>query len=244
MGLVVHEGDITVTTPGTVIDSMDVHGYVRIKAANVTIKNSIVRGRPGLSTGTGLVTNSGYPGLTIQDTELFAADPSPYINGFIGSNVTMRRVEIHDVIDQVHITGDNVLIEDSRLHGNLHYTNDPTWNGGASHDDNIQIQGGNNIVVRNSVLSGAHSAGVMITQDSAKVTGFVFTGNQADGGACTVNIAEKSYGPVAATITGNTFGTAQGIDHCAVIAKATTQAVSTITGNTFTDGTTWKVTRG
>lgn len=43
--LTVHNGDYVVTTPGTVIDSMDIFGFVRVQAANVTISNCRIRGR-------------------------------------------------------------------------------------------------------------------------------------------------------------------------------------------------------
>jgi hypothetical protein len=242
-GRTVYVGDLHVTQPGAVVDSLDIHGFLRIEAANVTVKNTIVRGRDGMTSSTALVTNTS-PGLQIIDSELVASYPSAYINGFIGSHTTFVRVNIHNVIDSIHIIGDDVTVDSSWLHDNLHYDNDPTWNGGPSHDDNIQVQTGANVVVRNSVLSGAQNSAVMITQDRGPVTGFVFTHNQADNGACTINIAEKAYGPVDTTITDNTFGTGQRLDHCAVIAKTTTQAVSTITGNTFTDGRTFAVTRG
>ena len=44
--LTVHQGDITVTQAGTVIDRLDVHGSIIVKANNVTIKRSFIRGGP------------------------------------------------------------------------------------------------------------------------------------------------------------------------------------------------------
>src|SRR4029079_19514480 len=37
--LTVHEGDIVVKKAGTVLDGLDIHGFVTIQAPNVTIKN-------------------------------------------------------------------------------------------------------------------------------------------------------------------------------------------------------------
>lgn len=240
--LTIHDGDLHVTKAGTVVDSLDIRGYLHIEAPDVTVKNTIVRGRPGLTYSQGLVVNTaGNRGLTIVDSELAATDHTPWVNGFMGSNVTMKRVDIHDVVDSIHLTGGNVLVEDSYLHGNLYFTSTP-W-GGETHTDNIQIQGGDNIVVRNSVLRDAKYAGVMITQDSGPVTHFVFTGNDADNGSCTINLVERA-GPIAATITNNLFGTGQRIDHCAVIAQSGTRAASTVTGNRFTDGRPFAISRG
>lgn len=240
--LTVHSGDLVITTDNTVIDGLDVRGFVSVKANNVVIRNTVVRGGPA-TYPTALVTVS-TGSAVIEDSTLTATTASPYINGVNGSNFTLTRVEISNVIDQVHIYGDHVVVQDSWLHANAHFESDPVQGGNPSHDDNIQIQVGNDITITNNTMSDSHSAGVMVTQDRGPVTGLTFTRNHADNGACTVNLAEKTYGPIAATITGNTFGTGQRLDHCAVIAKTTTQDVATITGNTFTDGTAWKVTRG
>src|SRR5664280_2683368 len=83
--------------------------------------------------------------VTIQDSELFAANPSGWIDGIRGWNITANRVNIHDVIDSLHLYGNNTTLESSWLHSNLHYASDPAQNGGASHDDSIQIQIGTNI---------------------------------------------------------------------------------------------------
>ncbi|MGJ0223692.1 hypothetical protein ACQUZK_09855, partial [Streptococcus pyogenes] len=84
----------------------------------------------------------------------------------------------------------------SWLHDNLYYLHDPNYDNGPTHDDNVQIQVGSNITIRNSVLESTHNAAVMITQDRGKVANVTFTGNRAGGGACTINVAEKSYGPI------------------------------------------------
>ena len=67
--------------------------------------------------------------VTVEDSELYAKDPSPYVRGVIGANFTLTRVNIHDVTDQLMITGDNVRVQNSWLHANLYYAQDPTWVG-------------------------------------------------------------------------------------------------------------------
>jgi hypothetical protein len=217
--LTVHNGDLNITKAGTVIDGQDIRGLVKISAPNVTIKNSIIRGK-ALTGVAPLINNlGGQSGLKILDTELFPSVASPYAMGIYGYNFTATRVNIHGVIDSVHLTGGNVSIDKSWLHDNLHYASDPNHGGSPSHDDSIQIQKGSNISVTNSSISGSHSAGIMITQDTGKVSNFTFTGNYANGGACTVNIAEKSNGPVQGVkIADNTFGRDTKHPNCAVIA--------------------------
>jgi hypothetical protein len=244
--LTVWEGDLTITTPGTVIDALDIHGYVRVKATDVTIKRSVIRGRPGLSSYMSLVqAGDGAARLTIEDSELVAADPTPYVDGIVGKGFTLRRVDVHGVVDSVKITGDDVLVESSWLHGNLYYLNDPNYGGEPTHDDNVQIQRGNNITVRGTVMSGTHNAAMMITQDSGDVSNVTWSDNRADGGACTVNVAEKSYGPIhGLTIKRTTFGFATKVPRCSILLPDTTAAIASISGNVYTDGSAVTVSRG
>ena len=67
VNLFVHVGDLRITTPGTVIDGWDIRGRVTVGAANVTIKNSIIRGPAAGFTGSGfLVVNWGHANLQIE----------------------------------------------------------------------------------------------------------------------------------------------------------------------------------
>ena len=241
--LEVHEGDLTVTTAGTVVDSLDIRGYLRIKAANVTVKNSIVRGRAGLgNTSMALVQNSS-PGLVIQDSEIVAQYPTYYIDGFVGSNATFSRVNIHGVVDSIKIIGDNVVVKDSWLHDNLYYAQVPS--GGDTHNDNIQIGVGQNITISNNIMTGTRNAVLMITQDRGHVGNLTFTKNHVDNGACSVNLAEKSYGPLQGlSFTDNVFGTGQLSPRCAIIAPASTAKLLSVANNVFNDGKTVGVSRG
>jgi hypothetical protein len=241
--LTVHEGDLTVTQAGAVIDGLDVHGLVRIKASGVTIKNSVIRGRE-LTGSMGLITNdAGAYSFTIVDSTIAAAYPSPYVNGIIGNNFTVRRTEIRGVVDSVHITGSDVLVENSWLHDNLYYAVDPTHNGGPSHADTFQVQSGSNITIRNNRVEGARSSALQTTQDRGAISALTVSGNWIDGGACSLNIASGSLGPIQGiVVSNNTFGLSTSIARCAIIAK-TTQPV-TNTGNVFTDGLAVTVTKG
>ena len=244
--LTVWEGDLTITTPGTVIDALDVRGYVRVKATDVTITRSVIRGRPGLTGYMSLIqAGDGAGGLTVVDSELVAADPTPYVDGIVGKGFTLRRVNIHGVVDQVKITGDNVLVEDSWLHGNLHFAQDPNYGGRPTHDDNVQIQRGSGITIRNTRLADSHNAAMMITQDSGGVANVTWSNNHADGGACTINVAEKSYGPIRGlTIADTVFGLATRLPRCSILLPGTTAPLATLRGNVYTDGSPVTVFRG
>jgi hypothetical protein len=222
--LTVHNGDLTITEEGTAIDGLDIRGMVRIAAPNVTIKNSIVRGRD-LSGPMALISNlGGYENLRIIDTELFPSTPSPDVQGIYGYNFEAKRLNIHGVIDGIHLTGGNVAITDSWVHDNLHYDRDPNQGGTPSHDDSIQIQEGSNIRIDGNRLTGAWNASVQVTQDRGDVSNLTITDNVADGGGCSINLAEKSRGPLhGVVITDNIFGRNTRVDDCAVIARASTK---------------------
>jgi PKD repeat protein len=243
--LKIHYGDLYITTPGAVIDGLDIRGLVKVKASGVVIKNSIVRGKP-LTGSMGLITNDlGAYSFTLEDSELRPTDESSYVNGIIGHNFTVRRTEIARVIDSVHITGSNVRVEDSWLHDNLFYAMDPSWNG-PSHTDSIQIQAGSNHRFLRNRIEGAYSSAFQTTQDRGPISDVVIEGNFINGGGCSVNIAWGSkYAPIPGTalqIRGNTFGTDTRHTRCAVIAPSSTGA--TLVSNAFVDGKTVTISRG
>jgi hypothetical protein len=241
--LTVHNDDITVTKAGTVLDGLDIRGLVKIEAANVTIKNSIIRGRELNGIGALINNLGGFSNLVIVDTELRPSIASPDAMGIYGYNFTATRLDINNVIDGIHITGSNVVIRDSWIHDNLHYRNDPNHGGTPSHDDSIQIQVGDNIRVTGNRLTDSYSAAVQVTQDRGRVSNFSYTDNYADGGHCTVNIAEKDYGPLkGTTITDNEFGRDTSVNNCAVIAQASTKI--DFARNFFTDGGPVKISKG
>ena len=235
----VHTGDLVVTTPGAVIDAMDIRGLVVIKAPDVTIKRSIIRGRALTSDNSLISNNHGAYRFTVEDSELTAAgNPTPYISGIIGANFTVRRTNIHHVIDQVHITGDNVTVESSWLHDNLHFTNDPHHSDG-SHDDNVQVQGGRNIRLVGNTMSGSYNAALQITQDRSVVADLTYAKNWADNGGCTLNIAEKTRGPMSGLVVAdNTFGKTSRFG-CTIIYPPTSPI--SFARNLFTDGTAIKM---
>ncbi len=241
--LTVHNGDITVTKTGTVLDGLDIRGLVKIEAPNVTIKNSIIRGRELNGIGALINNLGGFSNLVIVDTELSPSIASPDAMGIYGYNFTATRLNINDVIDGIHVTGSNVVIRNSWIHDNLHYRNDPNHGGTPSHDDSIQIQVGDNISVTGNRLTDSYSAAVQITQDRGRVSNFSYTDNYADGGHCTVNIAEKDYGPLqGTTITDNKFGRDTSLNNCAVIAQTSTKI--DFARNYFTDGSPVKISKG
>jgi hypothetical protein len=240
--LTVHNGDINITADGTVIDGWDIHGFVRINASNVTIRNSIIRGGDAKGVGRAIIQAYGvHPNFVITDSTLVAAFPSLWLDGLDGAHFTAERLDISGVVDSIKVIGDNVTIRDSYLHGNRHYLNDPGHPDGVSHDDNIQFEGGTNFLAERNTIEGAYNAAWMITQNWARSSNMRLIGNWLSGGGCTVNISEKGKGPVTGLVLrDNQFarGTTR-VPDCAVISPTTT--VPTMQNNVWT-GTTIPVT--
>jgi hypothetical protein len=183
--------------------------------------------------------------VSIVDSELAPLEPSFHIRGIIGANFTLTRTNIHHVVDQVLITGDNVTVQDSWFHDNAYWEQDPNYNNTPTHNDNVQISIGKNLRFTNNVMTGTKNAVLMVTQDRGVVTDLVFSGNYVDGGACSVNLAEKTYGPIAGlTLKDNVFGRSTKVANCAILAKTTTIPLLTLGNNVYTDGATVTVKKG
>lgn len=219
--LTVHNGDLTIRTPGTVIENLDIRGFVKVEASNVTIRRSIIRGGDPKGTNQALLAAYGdHRNLRIEDTTLKPSTPSPYVDGLKGRNFYARGLDISGVVDSVVIFGNNVDFGYSWLHDNLHQTPWALQKDNMTHDDNVQIEGGSNISVHNSRLEGAYNAAVMITQNYASGVNVQINDNILSGGGCTINADEKGKGPIGLSIKNNRFGPSR-LNDCAIIAPKT-----------------------
>ncbi|MDO8106798.1 right-handed parallel beta-helix repeat-containing protein [Isoptericola sp. b441] len=234
--LTVHQGDMVITKDGTLLDGLDIRGYVTIRARDVVIRNSVIRGGTPGTSSRGLVTvPSAQYSLTIEDSTLAPTISSPLQDGIRGMSFTARRVEIRGVVDGAHLYGDHVTIANSWLHGNTHFAHDPNHGGGPSHDDSIQIQTGTDITIAGNRLEGATNAALMVTQDGGPVSNLVVKGNFLDDGACVVNIKDQGPSPTAVSIRGNTFGRHARWPSCGIKVPNAAYQLD-LANNAFTDG--------
>ncbi|MFW6155104.1 MAG: hypothetical protein ACOC95_07810 [Planctomycetota bacterium] len=97
---------ITATTPGMVIETLDISGSVLVKANNVTIRNRrIVGGLYSVNAG------FGYTGTLVEDCTVYSGDSK----GIYGGNMTIRRCDISRYRDCMQVQS-NVLVEDCYPH--------------------------------------------------------------------------------------------------------------------------------
>ena len=222
--LTVHQGDLTVTKDGTVIDALDIHGGLYIKANNVTITRTLVRGGPASANSLALVAAWwGFKGIKISDSTLKADTFSLTIDGLSGSNITASRLNISNVVDTVKVIGPNFTLQDSWLHDNFHSENDPHQSSGATHDDNVQVEGGDNILIQHNTLANAHNAAVMVTQNNRVTSNLHIRNNWISGGACSINMTQRAKGgPILGTsISGNRFSGGTYGNTCPMLIPAT-----------------------
>jgi hypothetical protein len=214
---------------------------LKSRAVNVTVRRCIIRGpAAGMQSAGPLV--AAYPsdqyGLVMEDCEVYAQTPTVYTNGIQGADMTIRRVNVHDVTDGMVIAGGtSTVVEASYIHGLLHWDSDPAQGGGPSHDDGIQIEGGSGIAVRYNAIQAntAGNAGVMVTQNAALINGLTLQGNWLGGGNITLITSEKSRGPYTGfRVLDNIFthDSRSGVDGSIT---ATTKAVAQISGNVRAD---------
>ncbi|HEY3548452.1 MAG TPA: hypothetical protein VGK17_20460 [Propionicimonas sp.] len=225
-----HDGDITITTDGTVLSNLDIHGFVTVRAKDVRITNCIVRGGKSRGIATGLITNYGFAGLVITDTDVVPEFPSVYFDGIKGSDFTATRVHVRGGVDSVKIHGSNVTITDSLLENTTYYSSDPQQGGGPTHNDNIQTLYGTNLKVIGNTIRGAQNFAILGGATRGNLS-LVVQDNWLDGGHCTVKLQILNGWAEAAKVTGNKFGPNRAVSSCAFTAYP---AVSlTQNSNTF-----------
>lgn len=226
----VHQGDLTITKAGTHISGVDVRGFVRIKAPNVTFENSIVRGDTKQKRSIAMIASE-HPGVRIKNVTLSPVKQSVYIDGIKGYGFTASNMLIKNVVDSVLIFGSNSAVKNSYLHSNAHFASDPHQGGGASHDDGVQVEGGKNITISGNRIEGAFNAAIQVTQNRGKTENLKITNNYLSGGGCTINISEKGKGSLPGLVIGdNKFGTSR--EHkCGIVSPPST--VPKAWGNTY-----------
>ncbi len=98
-------GSLVITTPGAVVEGLDIKGSVVIDAPNVTLKNCKV-------TDAGydvVLIKPGIIGVTIQNCEI--SNEGVGGQGIAGQGTFLRN-NIHDCADGIDVRGDNTLIEE------------------------------------------------------------------------------------------------------------------------------------
>ncbi len=230
--LTVVTGDQTFSTPGQVITGKDFHGFVKVTAANVTIRKSVFRGR-ATSNNAALLDTRKATNFVVEDSEIVASNPSAGIDGAWLRNTSMHRVNIHGVTDGVKAES-NVLIQDSYIHDMKWFASDPNQGGGPTHNDGVQsFEGDSGIVLRhNNIDLSSDSRANAAWQTSASDSRV--EDNWLDGGGCTLNFAHRDGVPLTGNrVVNNRFGRKSKFDCPILISTKTVLAQNS--GNVWAD---------
>jgi hypothetical protein len=145
---VVNEDPFYVTTPGAVIDSLDIRGMVFVMAANVTIKRcKITSGnQPMVKTyepdGSGGLNDLAV-GLLIEDTEFdgMSNEDSTGIGG--NGYYTLRRCNLHHIGSGARL-GNEVVVEDNYVHDIVSTL--------TSHNGGFPVDAGVDVTIRHNTI--------------------------------------------------------------------------------------------
>lgn len=175
-------GALVITTPGAVVEGLDIKGSVIIDAPNVTLKNCKI-------TDSGfdvVLIKPGITGVTIQDCEI---DNQGVGGQGIAGQGTFLRNNIHDCADGIDVRGDNTLIEGNYIH-TMRGTQD-------SHFDGIQADGkfSNLTIRRNTVINeNTQTSALMLDNYWGPIDNVLIEENLLIGGGYTVYINEMGTG--------------------------------------------------
>ena len=171
-----YQGPMTITTATTVIDGKRIPCGLNIRAANVTIRNSLLIG-PAF-----YCINMDGGTLTITDSELNCTDA--HGTGIAWANFWATRVYIHDCENALEI-GANSWVIDS-------YLSSREASGG--HADDIQSQGGSDVLIRHNTFAGLNPITSSIISNPDRNSRWTVEANFFSAGAYTVYCPENVAG--------------------------------------------------
>jgi pectate lyase len=142
-------GNITVSRPGTVIKNRKINGCIKIRANNVTVRNTEIHCSIVRDGGYGISNLNGNTGLVIEDV-LIECGHDVGDGAVTLENFTIRRSEMFGC-ENIIWAERNVVIEDSYIHDPI-----SSRTPGSPHTDSIQIPAGaSNIRIdHNTILGG------------------------------------------------------------------------------------------
>lgn len=222
--------DLVITKDGTVLQNLVIYGDIKVRAKNVVIRNSILRGgthAPSNATGIVDATSAAVSNLVVEDSYIRPDRPHYFRDGIVGHDYSAKRNHIAYTNDGLGIfnrpggsVAANVLASGNYIHS-LTYWDWSPYHSDGTHNDGIQVQGGENInIVGNNVIAssvaGAGSSkgprvphggiGIMLQQNVAKLANVVVEKNWVDNGQTSINIANGKYSNITVTVRENRLG--------------------------------------
>lgn len=159
-------GDLTITTPGTVVSGVNRTGKINVNAANVTIVDSQCYGINVLNT----IPDGEGPNIQyckIMPPNCWQTSAGAIEAGITYANYTVSWTEITNTFDGLKAFG-NVTVDNCYIHHVSQCSDAGNTGGGYAHGDGIQTGGGSGLTVSNSFFGRTgENAGIFIFRDGA-----------------------------------------------------------------------------
>lgn len=161
--LTTYTGGQSINTPGQTFDSMLFDKFVDVVAADVTFNKCRFIGPAAGATGIrGLVNcmSQSCVRANFNDCTFAAQTPNSYVNGGVmGHDFTANRCHAYWTVDGfgIYNTGGpnaNAVVKGCYIHDLSYFAPDVASNRPETHNDDIQIQGGDNITIFGNNLEG------------------------------------------------------------------------------------------
>jgi hypothetical protein len=170
--LTVISGDMTISTPGTVIDGKDIRGCVLVTAANVTIRRSKVSCTAGYVVLQQITTGT----LTVEDSELTCLGASGTAMGY--NNFVARRLNIYGCENGFDVDNNAVIIDNW-----IHIT-------APDHSDGVQLNAGSRITIQHNTITNTVGTSAIIAHPDGN-SDVLVQDNLMAGGAYTLYCPEE-----------------------------------------------------
>lgn len=222
--------DLVITKDGTVLQNLEIFGDIKVRAKNVVIRNSILRGgKHAPSNATGIVdaTSAAVSNLVVEDSYIRPTRPHHFRDGIVGHDYSAKRNHILRTNDGLGIfnrpsgsVNANVVASGNYIHS-LTYWDWSPYHSDGTHNDGIQVQGGQNIRLVGNTIDASSIAGVgssngprvphagiaiMLQQNVAKLANVVVEKNWVDNGQTSINVANGKYSNITVTVRENRLG--------------------------------------
>jgi hypothetical protein len=165
-----HDGDLVITTAGTVIDGLLVTGSIIVQAPDVTIRNTRVA--PPHTAYWLIRQTPGATNLDVENTELVGNGVHIGVN-MEAPGLRVQACDIHDVDTAVAVAGDSATVRSNYLHAVK------TGVGAVGHHATLLIQ-------QNTIVATIPGEAAISFADNNSLTNVVIDGNKLTGGNYTI----------------------------------------------------------
>ena len=258
--LTVHDGNLTTTVPGQVIENLWIKGKLTRKHAGVVVRNCYIDGSTASESQTSYASVTAYDATGGEPMRMYDCTirgDVPFVwsgNGFQGADAELHRCDVAGGTDGLNFQNGNVKAISTWVHDLAWYAEDFTHVDGT-HNDGLQIHGGRDYQVlgcrfdigykgTSAILSTTQSGvgGTIGDVEISKSWFFSTWPSQANACAIALNIIDDGTGQTGWSVTDCVFSAPgtwriNGPGSTRVgLCSAGTKALLTWTGNVDTNG--------